>query len=175
MMFNQTTLKLALVFAFVLGISVLAVNSYAATESANATATVVVPISIAKVDDLEFGSFSTTAAGQTIVLSTAGVRTPTGLLLLGAAQKAFNAAVFTISGQGTLTYAITLSGSVNITTGTATAPETMEVSAFTSNPDATGTLTAGEQTLLVGATLTTVAGQVAGDYTGTFNTIVEYN
>ena len=76
-----------------------------------------------------------------------------------------------------LTYAITLptNGTVNITTGTATAPETMAVSTFTSDPSGTGTLTAGAQTLGVGATITTVASQVAGAYTGTFNVSVDYN
>lgn len=173
--FKQTVLKLALVSAFVLGSAALAVNSYAATETANATATVVVPITLTKVNDLRFGSFSTSAAGQTIVLGTDGTRIPTGLLLLGGAQNVFGAASFTVGGQGTLTYAITLSGSVNITTGDGLTGKTMAVSSFVSNPSGTGTLTAGSQTLLVGATLTTVASQVAGAYTGLFSTIVEYN
>ncbi|MCG2659763.1 MAG: DUF4402 domain-containing protein [Kiritimatiellae bacterium] len=173
--FKQTVLKLTLVFAFVLGIAGLGVNAYAASAPAAATATVVVPITITKVNDLRFGSFSTSAAAQTIVLGTAGTRTPTGLLLLGTAQNVFGAASFTVGGQGTLTYAITKSGPVNITTGLGGATETMAVSAFTSSPDATGTLAAGSQTLLVGATLTTVASQVAGAYTGTFSTTVEYN
>jgi len=173
--FKQRFFTLALAAVFVFGSIAIGVNSYAATTAANATATVVVPITLEKVNDLRFGSFSTSAAGQTIVLGTDGTRTPTGLLLLGTAQKVFGAASFTVGGQGTLTYAITKSGTVNITTGAAGETETMAVSTFTSNPDATGTLTEGAQTLLVGATITTVADQVAGDYTGSFNTIVEYN
>jgi hypothetical protein len=51
----------------------------------------------------------------------------------------------------------------------------MAVSTFTSNPSGTGTLTSGAQTLAVGATLTTVASQVSGAYTGTYNVTVEYN
>jgi hypothetical protein len=53
----------------------------------------------------------------------------------------------------------------------------MAVSSFTSFPTvgAGGQLTSGAQTLKVGATITTVASQVAGAYTGTFNVTVAYN
>lgn len=165
--------KIALACAFALGASGVAVNGYSASTPANATATVLTPISITKTADLRFGSFSTSAAGQTVVISPAGGRTLTGAL--GSTGTAFGAASFTVSGTGTNTYAITLSGDVNITTGAGGPAEIMTVSAFTSNPSGTGALSAGSQTLTVGGTLTTVASQAAGAYTGTFTTTVEYN
>lgn len=165
--------KLALACAFALGASGVAVNGYSASAPADATATVLTPISITKTADLRFGSFSTSAAGQTVVISPAGARTLTGVL--GSAGTPSGAASFTVAGTGTNTYAITLSGNVNITTGAGGVAETMQVSAFTSDPSGTGALTAGSQTLNVGATLTTVASQAGGAYTGTFTTTVEYN
>ncbi len=170
------TLALAVVFAF--GGVAISVNSYAADGSGGAGATVVTPIAIAASSpDLRFGSFSTSAAGQTIAIAADGARTVTGALGLGTAQNAFGAASFAVTGDGTSTYAITLpaNGVVDITTGTALPAETMAVSSFVSNPSGTGTLTAGAQALLVGATITTVADQVTGAYTGSFTVSVEYN
>jgi hypothetical protein len=147
-------------------------NVHAAQTSANATATVVAPLAITKVADLSFGSFSTNAAGQTVTMSPAGVRSTSGAIAMAGTTTA---ATFNVVGSGTLTYAITLPSSIEMTTGSGGANETMTVSGFTSNPSGTGTLTAGAQTLAVGATLTTVAGQAGGVYSGSFNVSVDYN
>lgn len=174
--------KAALASALVLGGLGVVGTAQAASGTGTANATVVRPISIANSSpNLRFGSFSTTAAGQTVTIGTDGTRTLVGALGVGTAQNAFGAASFAVSGEGALTYAITLpSTSVNITTGTATAAETMAVSNFTSNPSGTGTLsgtagTTGTQTLLVGAKVTTVASQATGVYSGTFTVSVDYN
>jgi len=55
--------------------------------------------------------------------------------------------------------------------------DNMTVDAFTSNPDGTGTLTGGTQTLKVGATLNVGANQAAGTYTSAtpFTVTVNYN
>ena len=173
--FKQRVLTLALAAVFVFGIGV---NSYAANGTGTATATVVTPIAIAASNpNLLFGSFSTSAAGQTVAIATDGARTVTGALGLGTGQNTFGAASFAVTGEGTLTYAITLpeNGVVDIITGEAGVTETMAVSSFVSNPSSTGTLTDSAQTLLVGATITTVASQVSGAYTGEFTVSVEYN
>jgi hypothetical protein len=156
----------------------LGVSAHAAETTANATATVVRPITITKVNDLRFGAFSTSASGQTVQITTAGARTLTGAL---GVTSTVGAASFTVAGEGGLTYAISLpSTTVTIQTDDGGAGETMAVTAFTSNPLGTGTLSgtlggAGNQTLSVGATLTTVASQVAGNYTGSFTVAVDYN
>lgn len=174
--FKQRVLTLALAAVFVFGSVAIGVNSYAADGTGTATATVVAPIAIAASNpNLLFGSFSTSAAGQTVAISPAGARTLTGALGVGTGQNAFGAASFAVTGSTTLTYAITLPTTTNIKTGTGIAAETMATSLFTSTPSGTGALTAGAQTLLVGATITTVAAQVAGAYTGTFIVTVAYN
>ena len=173
--FRRRALHTALASALVLGMAGHGINSQAATGPNDAPAPEVAPIAIAAGTTLRFGSFSTSAAAQTVTINaTTGARTSSGALL---ATSTVGRATFNVTGSGVLTYAITLptNGTVNITTGTATAPETMAVSTFTSDPSGTGTLTAGAQTLGVGATITTVASQVAGAYTGTFNVSVEYN
>jgi hypothetical protein len=176
---NRTALKaMALASAMVLGgIG----NAQAADGTGTANATVVRPITItASSPNLRFGSFSTSAAGETVAIAADGTRALTGALGLGTAQNAFGAASFTVGGEGGLTYAITLPTTTNITTGTGLPAETMAVSSFVSNPSGTGTLSgtagaAGTQTLLVGATITTVASQVSGIYSGAFTVTVAYN
>ncbi len=173
--FKRRALHATLASALVLGVAGHGINSQAATTSNTATATVVAPIAIAAGTTLRFGSFSTSAAAQTVTINAAtGARTSSGALL---ATSTVGRATFSVTGEGTLTYAITLpsNGTVTITTGTATTPETMAVGTFTSDPSGTGALTAGAQTLGVGATITTVASQVAGSYTGSFNVSVDYN
>lgn len=172
--FKKRFLTLALVAVFALGSIAIGVNSYAATAAGTANATVVTPIAISAVNTLRFGSFSTTAAAQTVAIATDGARTLTGVLGLGTGQNAFGAASFNVTGEGSSTYAITLPDSVNIS-DSETTPNTMAVNSFVSNPSGTGTLTAGAQTLLVGATLTTGTSQVTGVYSGNFDVTVEYN
>lgn len=175
--FKHSAVKAALVSVVMLGAG-FGVNAYAADGTGTANATVVTPIAIAASSpNLRFGSFSTSAAAQTVAIDTAGARTLTGALGVGTGQNAFGAASFAVTGDSALTYAITLptNGTTTITTGVGGIGKTMAVSDFVSNPSGTGTLTVGVQTLLVGATITTVASQVAGAYTGTFTVSVAYN
>lgn len=155
-----------------------AVNANAqATATATATATIVTPISITKNVDMNFGNIAVSAAsGGTVILAPAGTRTTAGAggVTLPAVTGTVTAASFTVNGNGSYTYAITLPSSPVTLTGPAAA--TMDATAFTSTPSATGTLTGGTQNLLVGATLTVAAAQAAGVYTsGNFNVTVNYN
>lgn len=148
-------------------------DSQAAQATANATATVMTPISISKTADLRFGKFSALTGG-TVVISTAGARSATGAVVLSSTD-AGGAAAFTVSGDASATYAITLPSSATIT-HTTDATKTMSVGSFGSNPSGTGTLSAGgSQALAVGGTLTVGSAQTVGSYTGTFNVSVEYN
>lgn len=143
----------------------------AASTTANASATVITPIAIAKTADLAFGSFSAATAG-TVAIATDGTRTATGGVLLSS-QTAGGAAAFNVTGQDTATYAITLPTDSTVTlSGPGTA---MAVDSFVSNPSGTGTLGATGQAVNVGATLTVGPAQAEGAYTGTFNVAVEYN
>ncbi len=148
-----------------------------ATATATATATIVTPISISKNADMSFGNIAVQAAtGGTVILAPAGTRTTGGAggVTLPAATGTVTAADFTVNGNGSYTYAITLPTTVTLTR--ASGSETMTASSFTSTPSGTGTLSSGTQDLTVGATLTVIAAQVPGVYTsGNFNVTVNYN
>ena len=147
-----------------------------ATTQAIATATIVTPISIAWVDDLEFGNLAVTATGGAVTLNAqTGARSQVGGVTFPVVTGTFNAADFTVSGQGTYTYAITLPSAAVTLTGSVSG--TMDATAFTSFPASTGVLGAGgTQTLKVGATLAVAASQAAGTYTSAnFDVTVNYN
>jgi hypothetical protein len=170
-MINKTKLALG-VFAMTLFSSGAIAQ---ATATATATATIVTPISITKTVDMNFGNVAVqTAAGGTVVLTPLGVRSVTGGVTLPAVFGTVTAASFTVNGQGTYTYAITLPATATTLTSGA---NTMTADTWTSSPSATGALTAGTQTLSVGATLNVAAAQAAGLYvSGTpFNVTVNYN
>lgn len=162
------------ILAFAVVMIAFTVNTFGqATASANATATIVTPISITKQVDMNFGNIFSAAAG-TVVLSPAGGRTVTGGATL-APGGTVTAASFTVSGTASVTYSITLPAAATTLTSGA---NTMTVNVFTSNPTPTGVLgLAGTQTLTVGATLNVGAAQPAGVYvSGTpFDVTVNYN
>ena len=146
-----------------------------ASATASASATIVTPISIAKVTDMNFGNVavSATLAG-TVILAPASTRTTGGAggVTLPAVTGTVAAASFTVSGQATYTYAISLPATKTLTSG----GNNMTVDNFTSTPSATGTLGAGgTQTLTVGATLNVAAGQAAGTYTNAAGVPVTVN
>jgi spore coat protein U-like protein len=161
---------LAVAFA---GAGLCAQQAYAATDTANGTATVMTPIAISKTADLRFGKFSALTGG-TVVISTAGARSVTGAVVPSATDVGGEGS-FSVTGDANATYAITLPGSATIT-HTVDNTKTMSIGTFISNPSGTGTLSgAGTQTLSVGGTLTVGNAQTVGSYTGTFDVTVEYN
>ena len=148
-----------------------------AQATASASATIVTPISIAKTADLDFGNVAVNASQNgSVVLAPAGTRTATGGVTLPATAGAPAAASFTVSGEASYTYAITLpSAPITLADNNS---NSMSAGAFTSSPSATGTLSAsGSQTLTVGATLEVTAGQAAGTYStaNNFEVTVNYN
>lgn len=169
--------------ALAVGMVVMAGNVMAqstANDDGTANATVIKPISITAVNSLEFGKIA--VAEGTVTIANDGERTFSnpqnnpGANNLGLVIRQ---ATFTVTGENSSTYAITLPASdlVELTTGLGGANETMAVNTFTSNPSGTGELSSdtGTQTINVGATLSVGANQVTGDYTGTFNVTVAYN
>ena len=145
------------------------------TATATATATIMSPESIPKNPAMRFSNGAVhTATGCTVLLAPAGTRTSTSGVTLPATAGTVTAASFTVNGNGTSTYAITLPTTVTLTHSGGV--QTMAASSFTSNPSGTGTLSAGTQNIAVGATLTVAAAQLAGVYTsGNFNVTVNYN
>src|SRR6202161_3210523 len=113
-----------------------------ATATASCSANIITPITITKTVDMNFGNVavSATIAG-TAILAPAGTRTTGGAggVTLPATAGTVSAASFTVSGQASYTYAITLPTTVSISSGA----NTMNVNAFTSSPSVTGALSVG--------------------------------
>jgi len=170
----KSAIKICAAMSAVIGFSANA--SAQETASASASATIVVPISITKDVDMNFGNVAVqSTTGGTVILSTASGRIPSGgITLPPATPGTVTAASFSVAGSGTYTYAITLpSTALTISSGA----NTMTVTDFLSDPLTTGILTAGAQTLTVGATLNVAAAQPAGVYVSAtdFDVTVNYN
>lgn len=148
-----------------------------ATATASATATIVTPIDLSKVDDMNFGNVAVHATDPgTVILAPAGTRSATAGVTLPATVGTVTAASFTVSGQASYTYAITLPQSASSLSDGGS--NTMSVDTWTSSPSATGTLSSsGTETLTVGGTLHVAGGQAAGTYTtgSDFSVTVNYN
>ncbi|WP_295792303.1 DUF4402 domain-containing protein [Mucilaginibacter sp.] len=169
----KTVFKLAVTLIAVFSFPV---SSSFAQVSANAliTGTIVTPISISKTVDVNFGNIAISGAAGTVILAPSGVRTVTGGVTLPSVSGTLTAASFTITGQGSYTYSITLPSSpLTISSGA----NNMSVDKFTSSTAATGTLSSGTQTFHVGATLNIAGNQSAGTYFSAtpFNVTVNYN
>lgn len=152
------------------------------STTATASATIVTPIAIAKNTDMNFGNVAVTSTGGTVVLTPAGVTTPTGGVTLPVtAPGDISAATFTVTGVTGYAYCITLPTSCTLSL--AGSPLIlMTVSDFISIPDATGTapgagIIGDTGEVSVGATLHVDALQTAGVYTSAtpFTVTVNYN
>jgi len=152
-------------------------QALAASADGTANATIIAPIGISATVTLEFGNI--VAAAGTVTIATTGTRTDSvGALTPGTQTGTVRAGEFAVTGQGSMTYSITLPGNsdVVLTTGDGSgATKQIPVSDFTSDPSGTGTLSSGAQTLKVGAKLTVEATDIAGAYTDTYPVIVAYN
>lgn len=145
------------------------------TKSNNANAQILGAITLTVVNPLEFGGISPSTGGN-VVVSVAGVATPTGVVLIAGTTP--TAASYTVTGTGLANYAITIpTASFNITNTTGAGAETMAVTAM--DCSYTGLTSAfvagGTDAFTVGGTLTVASAQVAGIYTGTFDVTVAYN
>ena len=161
--------------ALAAGLLALSVSSFAqVTASANAEATIVTPIGITKTVDMNFGNVAVSTSPGTVVLTPASTRTKTGGITLPTNNGTVTAASFDVTGEGNFTYSITLpAAATTINSGL----NTMTIDTWTSTPSGTGALTAGAQTLTVGATLHVGGSQAAGTYTSAvpFDVTVNYN
>jgi hypothetical protein len=164
---------------FALSIAMLAFSAatFAQSQTATVTATIVTPIAIANGGDMNFGNVMASALGGTVTITPAGVRSAIGVTL-PAITGTVTPAHFNVTGSANLTYTIAITGTpVTVTSG----GNNMTVNAFASTPAAgvgTGLLSgAGAQTIDVGATLNVGAAQPAGTYvSGTpFTVSVNYN
>ena len=163
--------------AAILGIGFASSATAQSTATATATATIVTPIAIAKNVDMNFGNVAVTSTAGTVVLAPAGTRTKSGGVTLPAVPGTVTAAKFTVTGEGTYGFAITLpSVDVTLTNTTGIGAETMAANAFTCDLGASSALIAGSKIMFVGATLNVGALQKAGIYVSApFDVTVNYN
>ena len=172
-MFKRNVLTIAISTA-ALGFGGFTLNASADTETGTANAEILEPLSITESVQMDFGTIAPDDAGGNVVLDTADTITPvTGFVFSGTPLSG----EFAVAGSGTLTYAITLplDGVVTLTDNGGNGGTAMPVASFNSNPSGTGALTAGAQTLTVGATLQVGVSQTASTYDGSYDVTVEYN
>ena len=145
------------------------------SATATATANILTPIAIANAGDMNFGDLAVNDQPGTVVLTPGGVRTAAGGVTFLPDAGTVTSAQFTVTGLADATYSITLPSTV--TTLNDGGANNMTVNNWTSNPTTSGLLTAGTQTLQVGATLNVGASQPAGVYTSAtpFEVTVNYN
>ena len=145
------------------------------SATATATATIITPITIANAGDMNFGNVAVSGTAGTVILAPAGTRSITGGVTLPVVAGSPAAAHFNVAGMADFTYSITIpTTATTVTSG----ENTMTVTAFTSTPATTGTLSSGGiQTVDVGATLNVGASQPAGSYVSgaPFSVTVNYN
>ena len=154
------------------------------TANGTATATVILPITLAASRALAFGNVVPGSTPGTVIVddSTAGASSVTGgTTQPGSHRGTVSSAQFDVSGEGSFTYTLTMPiGPITITNTTA---DTMTVDTWTSSIATTagaGALSGsaggpGTQTIYVGGTLNVAASQAPGNYSGTFSVTVAYN
>jgi hypothetical protein len=149
-------------------------NTSATNTEATANATIVTPISISKVADLNFGSIVKSGAGGTVTINPDGSVSTSGVsMFAGAGAVATAAAEFTISGESGYLYTISLPADDAVVLNDGSS-HSMTVKSFSNN--ASGTFGATSETYQVGATLTVGANQAAGTYiSDPFSVTVTYN
>lgn len=157
--------------AFALSVRYLANTGLGRVDTQTLRIKVLTSITMVKDLNLEFGE---TYIGEGALVIAADA------VVTGAGQTRRQAAKFTVSGSGSHTYNISLPGSITLahSSGGGIATKEIVVSAFSSSPSGTGTLSAGvpgTQVIYVGATRAApVAGQISGVYSGAFTVTTSY-
>jgi len=186
MNFKKISRRALIAFGLVASATGAMAQSSATVTNGTATANVIRPITLAAARDLAFGNVVPGATGGTLVIAgtAAGLQTPGGGVTQPASQKGtVTSAQFNVTGEALFTYTLTIPTAPVTISDSATTPNTMTVSTFTSDVATTagaGQLSgsigaAGTQTVSVGGTLNVGANQAAGSYTGSFSVTVAYN
>ncbi len=133
--------------------------------TANASATIAIPISVAETTALNHGTVTASGSLGTVTISTAGVRGVTGGV--AALGGTISQGVFTVTGEGNNAFSITRDA-----TSSLSGPGPAMIA--TLSDDGPTNLSSGTQTINVGSSLAVAASQVAGAYSGTYSITVSY-
>jgi Domain of unknown function (DUF4402) len=137
-----------------------------------ATVTLVHPLTLLKTADLDFGTLIVNGAGTAVINPVSNVETTTGGVVMAGGTP--HGAAFTGAATGlSLIFVQQPTGSVTLTRVGGT--QTMSVSNFTmQNGNLYLTLVTGAFSFRVGGTLNVAAGQLDGNYVGTFDVTATY-
>ena len=141
-----------------------------ASDSANAGATVVAPVTLVKTADLLFGSVAPASfASGTVTVDPTGGRISSNVVL--SSMNLGSPASFYLTGNPGAGFSINLPSSITLT-----GPgNSMQLTTFTSSPASIGSFNvSGNATINVGGTLTVGANQAGGVYSGSFSITVDY-
>lgn len=161
-------LKLAISALVIFGMVAFAGSTaMAASNTGDATATVLIPISVDPGTLLDFGSFDGTAGGNVTITPAGGVsgitQNPTGSASAGS---------ITINGEPTFAYSVGIGSTATPSVLTNPGGVTMAVTYSIATPTVLDG--SGSETLGVGGVLTVVAGQAAGIYSGMYKVDANY-
>ncbi len=167
-MFKNKKTKIMKTKFFTLAIAILGFTSASFAQStatnatANASATLLTPLSITKNIDLNFGNVASSNESGTAVLTTASVISRTGgvAILEGITPSA---AKFTVLGASSETYSMQAPSSIKLKSGSTE----LDLSLVYDKASTGNVLTGGSSIILVGGTLSIPANTVAGTYTNT--------
>lgn len=145
-------------------------NAMAAQATGTASASILAPVTVTKIDDLNFGKIIAGSSASSVILGPSGqFRCGNGLTCL----DTHSAARFNVAGTPGQTVSIQADDQITLSSpGGARMPVSLELSAKSMKLSAGG---GSSNVVTVGGTLTVAAYQAEGTYTGTFSVTVDYN
>ncbi len=152
-------------------------NAQAATGTGAMSAIILTPIVVSGTQALHFGAMTEGGAGGTMIMDTAGARTPGGGVTSVAANTG-QSGVISLSGSTGVNIQLSMAAAT-YTVDDAGAGVAMNVNGWNIRTNAGGatetvSMAASPTTYPLGATLTVGAAQVAGTYTGTYTVNANY-
>lgn len=171
---KTTILKFFTLSAAIFAFSTISFGQDTSTETANAGANIITPISIVKVKDINFGDLvPSLSTAVTVVMNQSGTITSDAQYFLANSSTSRTAASFTISGKADHAYKINCPATIDLV-GPGEAKMTLTFDASLAIDGTPLTLTGGTQTLNLGGSLALAANQTAGAYSKEFNVTVAY-
>ena len=149
------------------------------SDTATATAKVLVPIAVAKTADMNFGNV--VEGNGVVTLNTDGSRVAAGSTPLVVFGSSPTAAAFHVTGDTSQTFAITYPSLPTTLAGPSASTMAFTIcsaataAATCTGTVTTGTLSSGAADIYLGGTVTVGASQTTGTYTGTITVSVDYN
>lgn len=142
------------------------------SAAAGGTASIILPVTVTKIKDMDFGALSRTAAGTAVLEPNADTLSTTGGV--SAVGGSPHSAEFIGAAQSSSVVNIKVPNQPSTLTRVG-GTETMTLNNFTLQGQSKRTLAKQTYfTFRVGGTLNVAAGQVEGLYVGTFNVTVQY-